>query len=83
MERHEQLQTRGVDEGQAAQIEHQALGVVDAIQRGAQRLDRDKVELAAGLHDRDGMAPLHFDGERLGAGDRDRASGSAVMPAVG
>ena len=69
---------RGVHEGGS----HQA-GVVDAIQRGAQRLDRDKVELAAGLHDRDGIAPLHFDGERLGAGDRDRASGSAVMPAVG
>jgi hypothetical protein len=83
VERHQQLHTRGVDEGQGAQIEDQALGALDAIKRGAQRLDGDKVELAAGLHDRDSIAPLHFDGERLGAGDLDRASGSGSMPAVG
>ena len=68
------MQTRGVDEGQAAQIEHQAPGALDAIQRGAQRLDGGEVELAAGLHDRDIVAPLHVDGERLRAGDLDRPS---------
>ena len=77
------MQTRGVHKGQAAQIEDQALGALDAIQRGAQRLDGDKVELAAGLHDRDSIAPLHFDGERLGIGDLDRPSGSRAMPAFG
>jgi hypothetical protein len=83
VERHQQLQTRGVHEGQAAQIEDQALGALDVIQRGAQHLDGDKVELAAGLHDGHTVAPLRFDGERLGAGDLDRLSGSRAMPAVG
>jgi hypothetical protein len=83
VERHEQVETRGVHEGQAAQIEDQALGALDVIQRGAQHLDGDKVELAAGLHDRDSVALLHFDGERLGAGDLDCPSGSRAMPAVG
>ncbi|HEX5852590.1 MAG TPA: hypothetical protein VFY36_05815 [Solirubrobacteraceae bacterium] len=81
VERHQQLQTRGVDEGQAAQIEDQAVRALDAIQRVAQRLDAD--ELAAGLHDRHSTLPLHFDGERLRAGDLDRASGSGAMRAVG
>jgi hypothetical protein len=83
VKRNQQLQTRGVDKGQAAQIEDQALGAPDAIQRGTQRLDGDNVELAARLHDRASIAPLHFDGERLGAGDLDRPSGSRAMPAVG
>ncbi|MGZ6636896.1 MAG: hypothetical protein ACXVII_28750, partial [Solirubrobacteraceae bacterium] len=66
-----------------AQIEDQALGAPDAIHRGAQRLDGGKVELAAGLHDRESLPPLHFDGERLGAGDLDPPGGSGAMPAVG
>ena len=33
VERHQQLHTRGVDEGQAAQIEDQALGALDALER--------------------------------------------------
>ena len=66
VERDQQAQTRGVQEGQAAQIEHQAPGILDSIQRGAQRLDGGKVEFAVGLHDRDIVAPLHVDRERLG-----------------
>ena len=56
VQRHEQVQTGGVEEGQAAQIEHHAPGILDVVQGGAQRLDRGKVELAAGLHDRDVIA---------------------------
>ena len=74
VERDQQVQTRGVDEGQAAQIEHQAPGILDSIQRGAQRLNGGKVEFAVGLHDRDIVAPLHVDartaaGEPLDAAD--------------
>jgi hypothetical protein len=83
VERHEQVQTRGVHEGEAAQIEDQAVRALDAIQRVAQRLDGDQVEFAAGLHDRHSTLPLYFDGERLGGGDLDRAGGSGAMPAVG
>ena len=34
-----------------------------------QRLNGGKVEFAVGLHDRDVVAPLHVDRERLGALD--------------
>ena len=36
-----------------------------------------------GLYDRDAIAPLHFDGEGLGAGDLNPPSGSRAMRAVG
>ena len=74
MERHQQVQTRGVDEGQAAQIEHQAPRGLDPVERGAQRFDGGEVEFAVGPHDRDIVASLHVDGERLGAGHVDRRS---------
>lgn len=74
------MQSGGVDEGQAAQIEYQARGGHEVVQRGAQRLsdgnveagaqclDGGDVELAAGLHDRDVIAPPHFDSEGLEIG---------------
>ena len=83
VERDQQAQTRGVDEGQAAQIEHQAPGILDSIQRGAQRLNGGKVEFAAGPHDRDIVAPLHVDRERLRASQLDRRRGSRATRAVG
>ena len=67
VERDQQVQTRGVHEGQAAQIEHQAPGVLDSIQCGAQCRNGGKVELAVGLHDRGIVAPPDLDRERLRA----------------
>jgi hypothetical protein len=75
VECHEKVQTVGVDERQAAEIEHQARASLEATQRGAQRVsdggveraaqrfDGGEVDLAAGLHDRDVVAPLDLDGE--------------------
>ena len=80
VEREQQAHAGGVDEGQAAQIEHQPRADLEAVQRGAQgfgdgdvesgpqRLDRGHVELAAGLHDRDVIAALHLNRERLEIG---------------
>jgi hypothetical protein len=68
VKRHQQMQACGVDERQAPQIEHDAPGTLDAVKRGAQRLSGGKVELAAGLHDRDIIAPLYFDREWLETG---------------
>jgi hypothetical protein len=67
VQRDQQVQARGVQEGQAAQIDTQAPGMLDSVQRGAQRLNRGKVELAVRPHDRHIVAVLHVDGERLGA----------------
>ena len=95
VERHQQVQTGGADEGQPAQIEHQARGTVHAAQRGAQRfgdggvnrggqrLDGGEVELAAGLHDRHMIAPLHLDGERLVLGGLGGSSCQGGTRAVG
>ena len=66
VERDQQAQTRGVEKGEAAQIEHQAPDSLDFIQRGEQCLSGGEVEFAVGLHDRDVVAPLHVDRERLG-----------------
>ncbi len=74
MERHQQVKTRGVDEGQAAQIENQAPGMLDPVQRGTQPFNGGKVEFAVGLHDRDIVAPLDVDNERLGSSDLARRS---------
>jgi hypothetical protein len=62
------MQARGVDERQAAQIEHDGPGTLDAVQRGAQRLGGGKVEVAAGLHDRNTVTPVYFDREWLETG---------------
>jgi hypothetical protein len=64
VERNQQVQTAGVDEGQATQIEHQTPGTLDLLENGAERLDGGDVELAAGLHDRDVAVPLDLDGKR-------------------
>jgi hypothetical protein len=72
VERYQQTQTRGVHEGQPAQIEYQAPGILDSIQRGMQHRNGGKVELAVGSHDRDVVASLHVDSKRLGATPFDR-----------
>src|SRR6185436_13822491 len=63
VEPNQHVQTAGVDEGQATQIEHQTPGTLDLLENGAQLLDGGDVELAAGLHDRDVAVPLDLDGE--------------------
>ena len=83
MECHQQVQTRAVDEGQAAEIEHQARRSLDPVEGGAQRVDGSEVEFAVGPHDRDIVALLHVDREWLRAGPVDRRSRSGATPVVG